>query len=413
MKPVFLKIILLLIVALLIGTGAESFASVPGPNDWPQWRGPNRDGISNETIQKNWPAEGPKVVWKAPSGDGYSGIVVVDGKLFTMHATRNEDLLVCLDAASGKEVWALAVDQAFQNDQGNGPRSTPSVDGDLVFGLSGNGKLVAANVKSGAKVWGHDLRAEYGARIPIWGVSTSPFVDGEMLLIEVGGSGDNGIIAFNKKSGKVIWKTATDTPGYSTPIAVTIDGVRQYLFFTGTALTSVTPSDGKKLWSHTWRTSYDVNAATPIFIAPDKVFISSGYNVGAAVLQIKGNQVSEVWRSQVMRNHWASPVLLGNFLYGFDEATLKCINVNTQEDKWAKRGLGKGALLYADNHLIVLSERGKLLLVEAKPDEYIEKASAQVLRGRCWTVPTLANGKLFVKNQEEIICLDVSTSGQL
>ncbi len=378
------------------------------PIDWPQWRGPNRDGISKETILKSWPAEGPKVIWKAPSGEGYSGIVVANGKMYTIHATRADELAVCLDAATGKEIWKTIIDQAFKNDQGNGPRSTPAVDGDLVYMLSAQGKLAALNAKTGAKVWGHDLRSEFGGQVPTWGVSTSPLVDGELLLVDVGGRGDNGVMAFNKKSGKVVWKTATDLPGYSAPISVTVNGVKQYLFFTGTALVSVSPTDGKKLWSHPWRTSYDVNAATPVFIPPDKVFISSGYNVGAAVLKIKGNQVEQVWRSQVMRNHWASPVLLGDYLYGFDEATLKCINVNTQEEKWATRGLGKGALIYADGHLIVLSERGKLLLVEAKPEQYVEKASVQVLRGRCWTVPTLANGKLYVKNQEEIVALDLT-----
>ena len=396
---------------LLVGAIAV-WASTP-PNDWPQWRGPNRDGISKETgILKAWPAEGPKVIWKAPSGEGYSGIVVANDKLYTLHATRTEELLVCLDAKTGKEVWRFVLDQPFQNDQGNGPRSTPSVDGDRVFALSASGKLAAINTKTGAKVWGHDLREEYGGKIPTWGVSTSPMVDGDLLLVDVGGSGDNGVMAFNKKTGSVVWKTATDVPGYSAPIVVTVGGVKQILFFTGTSLISVSPTDGKKYWSHPWRTSYDVNAATPVFISPDKVFISSGYNVGAAVLKIKGNQVEEVWKSQVMRNHWASPVLLGDYLYGFDEATLKCINVNTQEDKWAKRGLGKGALIFADGNLIVLSERGKLLLVEAKPDEHIEKTSAQVLRGRCWTVPTLANGRLYVKNQEEIVCLDL-TDGEL
>lgn len=388
----------------------SAIAVLASPPDWPQWRGPNRDGISKETILKSWPAEGPNVLWKAPSGEGYSGIVVANGRMYTIHATRADELAVCLDAATGKEIWKTTIDQSFKNDQGNGPRSTPAVDGDLVYVLSAQGKLAALNAKTGAKVWSHDLRSEYGGKIPTWGVSTSPLVDGELLLVDVGGSGDNGVMAFNKKNGSVVWKTATDLPGYSAPIAVTVNGVKQYLFFTGAALVSVS-TDGKKMWSHPWRTSYDVNAATPVFIPPDKVFISSGYNVGAAVLKIKGNQVEQVWRSQVMRNHWASPVLLGDYLYGFDEATLKCINVNTQEEKWAIRGLGKGALIYADGHLIVLSERGKLLLVEAKPDQYREKASVQVLRGRCWTVPTLANGKLYVKNQEEILALDLTDGG--
>ena len=411
----FVRIILLFAV---LGFAAAPF-TLAGPNDWPQWRGPNRDGISKETgLLKTWPEAGPKVLWKAPSGDGYSGIVVANGRLYTMHSTRSEELVVCLDAATGKEIWRFISDnQVYENQFGNGPRSTPIVDGELVFTLGGNGKLNALNAKTGAKVWSHDLRSEFGGQIPTWGVSTSPLVDGEMLFVDVGGSGGNGLMAFNKKSGKVAWKSNSSLPGYSAPIAVAVNGIKQILFFTGTALISASPTDGKQYWSYTWRTSYDVNAATPVLISPDKVFISSGYNTGAAVLRMKaangGVKIEEVWKSQVMRNHFASSVLVGDYLYGFDEATLKCININTQEEKWGKRGLGKGSLIYADGHLIVLSERGKLLLIEANPAEEIEKASAEVLRGRCWTVPTLANGKLYVKNQAEILCLDVTNSGQL
>jgi len=250
------------------------------------------------------------------------------------------------------------------------------------------------------------LREEYGAKIPTWGVSTSPLVYGDLLLVDVGGSGDHGFMAFNKASGKLVWEVGTEGPGYSAPIVIKVDGAEHALNFAGQSLISVDPKTGKKRWSFPWITDYDVNAATPLFLPPNKVFISTDYGKGSAMLKIGKSGVQELWRSKVMKNHFASSVLIDGYIYGFDSATLRCIDPNTQESKWAKRGFGKGSFMYADGHLIVLSERGKLVLVEAQPDAYVEKASAQMLRGRCWTVPTLLNGKLYIRNQKEILCLD-------
>ena len=397
-----------------------AFASGPGKktkNDWPQWRGPNRDGISKETgILKSWPEGGPKVLWSAPSGDGYSGISVTNGKLYTMYGQGSDEIAICLDAASGAELWRFKMGSKYTNQWGHGPRATPTVDGNLVFVLSGKGKLFALNATKGTEVWGHDLHNEYGGKIPTWGVSTSPLVEGNMLIVDVGGKDGHGLVAFNKKDGKVIWKSNSGIPGYSAPIAVTVNGTRQILSFAGKALVSVSPKDGKQYWHYSWVTSYDVNAATPVFIKPDKVFISSGNNKGAAVLKMKAAngtvEVEALWKSRIMRNFFSSSILVGDHLYGFDEGTLRCVNVNTHESKWAKRGFSKGSLMYADGHLIVLSEKGLLVLVEATPEAFVQKASAQVLKGRCWTVPTLVNGMLYVRNQKDMLCLDLSQGKQ-
>ncbi len=399
-----------------------AFASGPGKkskNDWPQWRGPNRDGISKETgILKSWPEDGPKVLWSAPSGDGYAGISVTNGKLYTMYGQRQgaDAIAICLDAASGEELWRFRMGSKFTNNFGHGPRATPTVDGNLVFVLSGEGKLFALNATKGTEVWGHDLHKEYGGKIPTWGVSTSPLVEGNMLIVDVGGKDGYGLVAFNKKNGKVIWKSASGIPGYSAPIAVTVNGTRQILSLAGKALVSVSPKDGKQYWHYSWVTDYDVNAATPVFIKPDKVFISSGYNKGAAILKMKAANgtvgVEEIWKGRGMHNHFSSSILVGDHLYGFDEKTLRCLNVNTQESKWEKKGFKKGSLMYADGHLIVLSEKGLLVLVEATPEAFVQKASAQVLKGRCWTAPTLVDGMLYLRNQKDILCLDLSDGNQ-
>jgi len=389
---------------------AKPSASATG--EWPQWRGPNRDGISAETgLLKSWPAGGPKVLWRAPSGEGYSGISVANGRAYTMLGNGNDELLVCFDPTTGKEVWRFRMDSQFYNDQGNGPRSTPTVDGNLVFAQGAQSMLCAVRADNGQKTWAIDLKKEYGAKVPTWGVSTSPLVEGELLLVDVGGKSGYSICAFNKATGKLVWNSQTDAPGYSAAIAITANGLRQAVFFTGTAAVSVSPKDGKMLWRYPWQTSYDVNAATPIFIPNDKVYISSGYGVGAAVLRIQGTNgslnVEPVWKSRVMKNHFSSSILHQGYIYGFDDAILTCINANTGEQKWQQRGFQKGSLIFVDGHLIILGERGNLALVEATPTGYKEKAAAEVLRGKCWTMPTLAGGKLFVRNQSEMLCLDL------
>lgn len=410
-----LMIVGLMTLGWTFGQKSADLKARPSENkvgEWPQWRGPNRDGISKETgLLKTWPTSGPKILWRAPSGEGYSGISVANGRAYTMYGQGNDELLICLDAATGKEIWRFKMDNQFYNDQGNGPRSTPVVDGNLVFVQGAKSMLLAVRADNGAKVWGIDLKKEYGAKIPTWGVSTTPLVEGDLLLVDVGGKSGHSICAFNKNTGKLVWNSQSDEPGYSAAIAVTMNGVRQAIFFTGTAAVSVSPKDGKMFWRYPWQTSYDVNAATPIFIPNDKIYISSGYGVGAAVLRVENHdgamRVEPVWRSRVMKNHFSSSILHDGYIYGFDDAILTCIDANTGEQEWQQRGFQKGSLIFADGHLIILGERGNLALVEATPTGYKEKAKAEVLRGKCWTMPTLAGGKLYIRNQSEMLCLDM------
>jgi outer membrane protein assembly factor BamB len=399
-----------LIFAMFVAaTGGNAQAS----KEWPQFRGLNRDGISSETgLLKTWPATGPKVVWRVPVGDGYSSMAVTGGRLYTMEAKGDDEFVVCLDAPTGKEIWRVRSDVNFMNDQGNGPRATPTVENGIVYALGAQAKLYALDAKDGKKIWRKDLQKELGAKLPIWGYASSPLVEGNLLVVPVGGSEQNAIVAFDKGNGSIIWKSQTDEPGYSSPIAITVNGLRQIIAFSGTALYSLSPKDGTMLWRYPWKTDWFVNAATPIFIPDDKLFISTSYDHGGALLRVKviGDKASveEVYLTKEMKNHFNSSVLYEGHLYGFDNSVLKCLDAATGEEKWSKSGMGKGSLILADGHLIVLSERGLLALVEATPVEYREKASAQVLQGKCWTHPSLSNGKLYLRNQKELVCLDVT-----
>ncbi len=382
--------------------------------DWAQWLGPERNGQSRETgLLKAWPAEGPSEVWRIQGGEGFSGISIARGRIYTMFARGDDEFVVCLDAATGKELWRFRSDSNFPDHQGgNGPRSTPAVNGDQVFALSAHGKLYALNAASGTKQWGRDFVRQFGSHTPRWGFSSSPLVEGDLVLAEVGGQGESALVAFDRKNGHQVWSSQSDKPSYSSPIVFTAAGTRQVVFFTAEGPVALAPADGQLLWRYPWRTSYDVNAATPVFIAPDKVFISSGYDTGAALLKIKqgGTKVEKVWRNREMKNQMATSVRHGNHLYGFDDGTLKCIQVGNGETAWGKRGFGRGTLITADGHLLVLGEGGVLALVEATPAEYRERGRVEVLKGKCWTVPSLAGGKLYVRDEHEVVCLEVAAS---
>jgi outer membrane protein assembly factor BamB len=404
--------LLALILAGALGAVALA-APDAGKGDWPQYRGPQRTGISQETgLLKKWPEAGPKLVWRVPLGDGYSGIAVVGGRAYTMYSKGGEEFAAAFDVATGKESWKFRVDAARDDDMGAGPRSTPTVDGDVVFVVGAKGMVHALNAASGEKIWSKDLKAEVGAQVPQWGISTSPLVEGDLLLVDAGGGKNKSLAALDKKTGAVRWTAHSDRPGYSSPLAVTIAGVRQVLSFAGTSLVSVAATDGKVLWSLPWETSYDVNAAMPVLIPPDRVFISSGYDKGGAVYRVKkegeGFKTEEVWNTRVMKNHFNSSIHYGGYLYGFDDATLKCVDAATGEEKWRQRGFQKGSLLIADGHLVILSEAGLLLLAEATSAAYKEEGRMQVLEGRTWTMPSLAGGKLYLRNQKEMVALELA-----
>ncbi len=379
--------------------------------EWPQWRGPNRDGVSQETgLLTSWQQDEPKVLWKIPFGHGYSGISISGGRLYTMFAQGNDEYAVCLNASNGEEIWRFRTGSKFTNNHGDGPRSTPTVNGDVVFVLGAKGKLHALDARTGEKLWGYDLVDEFGSKVPRWGFATSPLVEANLLVVEVGGKDGKSVVAFDIKSGDVIWTSAIDAPAYSSPIAITFNGIRQLIILTSNGPVSVSPTDGQVYWKYHW--SKGINIATPVFIPESQIFVSAAYDKGAALVKMKADggavTVDEVWKSRVMKNHFNASVLHRDYLYGFDNTILKCIEANTGEEQWVARGFGKGSLIYADGNLIVLGDAGRLTLVEATPTEYREKGDIQLLHGKCWTAPTLAGGKLYLRNHEELVCLDAT-----
>ena len=387
--------------------------------DWPQFRGVHRDGVSAETdLPRSWPAEGPRVVWKRAIGEGYSGISVVGDRLYTMDSDGTAEYVLALEAGSGKEVWRVPAGPKLIDSMGNGPRTTPTLDGGTVYAMGSHGRLLALKAADGAKIWEVDLPQAFAAKRPNWGYSGSPLIDGDLLILEVGGKDGRGVVAFEKATGKVRWGALDGDPAYSSPVMMTIGGIKQYVMprRAGSQTVALRP-DGSVLWTHPGPFSV---IASALFIPPDKVYVSGGDDAGAVLMRIKTQEgteggkatVEELWKTRTMKNHFNDAVLVGPHLYGFDNATFKCLSVATGEQTWASRGLGKGSLLAADgNLLIVLSDQGTLVLVEATPDAYTELARFQAMEGKAWTAPALANGRLYLRDNDEIVALEMKAPG--
>jgi len=378
--------------------------------DWPQWRGPNRDGISKETgLLKQWPATGPALVWKATgAGGGYSSLAISGGRIFTMGVRAGRENVIAFDVATGKELWATPHGAVFSNDRGDGPRGTPTVDGDRLYALGGNGDLSCLDTKTGKIVWTLNILQKFGGENPKWGISESPLVIGEKVLVNPGGPNAS-VMALNKKDGTVIWKTQSDQAGYSSAMPVQIGGTTQIVFFTDQRALGVDLKDGKFLWSYPKASNNVANVATPI-VRGNRVFVSSDYGTGAALVEIKADGTAqEVYFTKEMRNHHSSSILIGDYLYGFSSGILTAMRFDTGAVAWKDRSVGKGSLVYADGNLYAFSENGVVGLIEATPTGYVEKGRFRIQQDSLptWTHPVIAGGRLYLRDQNTIYAYDV------
>ena len=376
---------------------AAAAASAAFAADWAQWRGPTRDGISTETgWSHTWGADGPKVLWKTSVGIGCSSFTAVGDRVYTIGNKENIDTVFCFDAASGKIIWKHSYPQPLDpNMFEGGPGCSPAIDGPRVYTLARHGLLLC--LEEGRVVWSKHLVKDFGAKQPTWGYSCSPLVLGDLLLLDVGAKGASAV-ALNKLTGETVWKVGDEAASYSSPIIITPGENPSVAFFNAFGLVVRTARDGKELWRFPWKTNYDVNAATPIPVG-DALFISSGYNHGGALIRPAAGKGEAVWENKAMRNQINSSVLWQGHLYGFDESSFNCLEAATGAVKWKQPGLGKGSLILADGKLVIMSEKGKLVVARPSPEKFESLAEAQVLgKDHCWVVPTLAHGRLFVRN---------------
>ena len=407
--------------AFLLATSIATISSIAAlpanASDWPQFRGPNRDDISTETgLLKQWPAEGPKRVWLFENaGQGYSGFSVVGGKLFTTGTRDGKEILFALDTVTGKELWATPIADILGNGWGDGPRGTPTVDADRVYALSGKGNLVCADASSGKMRWTKSMQ-ELGGKTPGWGYTESPLVDGKLILATPGG--ENGtMVALDKMTGAPVWQSAEITEGaqYSSIVPATIGGKKQYVQLVMQTLFGVDAESGKVVWRTPWSGKTAV-IPTPI-VKGDEVFVSSGYGVGCMKVKVSGSEATNVFLNKDLENHHGGVIRVGDWLYGHSKDGWTCMNFADGTVKWKeKAALGKGAIACADGMLYCLEEKsGNVVLAEASPNGWSEKgrfkldpqATIRNPKGAIWTHPVIANGKLYLRDQNYIYAYDV------
>lgn len=381
-------------------------------DDWPQWRGPRRDGISAERgLLQTWPQGGPPPAWTAKgAGEGYSSFAAANGRLYTLGARGAVEYVMAFDAASGKKLWEVEHGRRFGNDRGDGPRGTPTVDGGQLYAYGASGDLSAMDAATGKTIWKVNVLRQFGGSNITWGLSESPLVLADRVLVNAGGRNAS-IVALKKSDGSILWKTQSDEAGYSSAVVAEAGGVRQAIFFTGQRALGVKVDDGSLLWSYSQVANGTANIATPI-VRGNHVFLSSAYGTGAALLELTpGGKAREVYFTRQMRNHHASSVLIGDHLYGFSDAILTAMEFTTGRMAWQDRSVGKGSVVFADNRLYLFSEGGVVGLAEANPAGYREHGRFSIQRASSlptWSHPIVSNGRLHLRDQDTIYAYNVA-----
>ncbi len=401
--------------------GDSSTVEAPVDNtpvgEWPQFRGPNRDNVSREAgLLQKWPDDGPKLAWKTTGvGIGFSSLAVTQGRIYTMGNRGDDEYLMALDAQNGAELWALKTGTAYRNNYGDGPRSTPTVDEDRVYAMGANGDLVCVGAAKGDQVWAMNILEQFGGSNITWGISESVLIDGDKLICTPGGKQAT-MVALNKLTGKVIWKSQvpqSPQAAYSSPIVIEVDGNRQYVNFVHTGVMGVKASDGKPLWGNDQSANGTANCAMPLFYE-DGVFSASGYGKGGALVNLSGNkgntEAKFVYHTPRMKNHHGGMVVIGGYIYGFDEDVLTCLEWKTGKVRWNNRSVGKGSLTVADGMLYLRGEAGPVALAEVTPDGYNETGrfdQPDRSEKQAWAYPVVAGGKLYLRDLDTLLVYNV------
>jgi outer membrane protein assembly factor BamB len=404
---------------------ASAHASGTG-EDWYQWRGPNRDGISpDKGLLKQWPAGGPPLAWKATGlGTGYSSVSICGDRIFTMGDVGDRCKLLALGLADGKILWTADVGKPGGN-RGAGPRSTPATDGTLVFALGQHGELLCAEAATGKEVWRKSFVSDFGGKAPGWFYSESPLLDGNTVVCTPGGS-RGAVVALEKASGKTVWQSQEFKDGaqYASLVPTDLGGVRQYVVFTMESVAGIAAKDGKLLWRAD-RQGKTAICATPI-LREGLIFVSSAYNVGCNAFQVTAAngqfKAEEVYSGKQMMNHHGGMILVGDHAYGLGDGHLKCLEIKTGKVVWQDRCVGKGSIAYADGRLICRGEGGgmakaganakpsEVALVEASPAGYKELGRFSLERvggDGAWAHPVVFGGKLYIRDWDDLFCYDV------
>ncbi|MGE0757645.1 MAG: PQQ-binding-like beta-propeller repeat protein [Pirellulaceae bacterium] len=418
------RFVLSLAVAVLVGAGhahAQAPDASTADGEWPQFMGPQRNGISSETgLLVTWPAGGPRVSWRVSGGVGMSGIAVRAGRAVTLVQREGRQWLVGLDANNGQTLWQADLAPAYQNAMGNGPRATPCIAGGKVFALTGEGVLAAVDLRDGRRLWSVATLKELGGQEAEYGMASSPLVAGNVVIVTVGAERGT-VAAFDVGSGQLRWTAGQGPAGYSSPVLRRFAAGQQVVAFCGRAALGLDPTRGTVLWQYPFDTNYDCNIALPIEIQ-GRIFLSAGEDHGSALLDVRpagdGFEVQPVWESlgsdSVLRSEWQTPLYADGYLYGMDNVGgagpithLTCIDAATGERKWQQARFGKGNLIAADGKLFLTTMKGELIVARMSSERYEELGRMTVL-GSTRQAPALAGRRLYVRDERDIVCIDVA-----
>jgi outer membrane protein assembly factor BamB len=396
-----------------------SSAALAQSAEWPQWGGPHRDFKSDvKGLAATWPADGPKQLWSRPLGEGYSGISASDGRLFTMYRTGDREVIISMDAATGKTAWEYSYEAPFTRDydmsNGPGPHATPLVTGNYVFAAGATSKLHCLDKQTGKVIWSRDLIKEFNGTIRVNGYSCSPLAYKETVIMMVGGAG-SAIVALNKKDGSVAWKKHDFKNSTSSPLLINVDGQDQLVAFMFDEIVGVNPGGGELLWSHPHPTDFGLNTSMPVWGEDNLLFVSSGYNGGSRAIRLSraGGKtvVEEVWAHKLMRVHFSNIIRVGDFVYGssgdFGPAPFTALNVKTGKVAWRNRGFPRSSFVLADGRFIILDEDGHLALATATPEGLTVHAKVALLKNNSWTAPALVGTRLYLRDRKNILAIDL------
>jgi outer membrane protein assembly factor BamB len=401
---------------ILASTALAVAAAVPAAAvDWPQFLGPSRNGTYDGPLANSWPAAGPRVVWRKPVGQGFSGPAVVQNRVILFHRVGDREVVESLDARTGNSQWQYGYPTTYRDDFGfdEGPRAVPVVADGIVYTFGAQGQLHAVDLERGTRIWSEDTAARFNVPKGFFGAGGSPLVEGGRVIVNAGG-GKAGIVAFDAKSGKVLWTATDHEASYSSGVGATIGGRRLVVFLTREGLVGLDPADGRVQFQQRWRArmAASVNAATPIVVG-DLIFISAEYGPGAGVFRVEGQKLVPLWSSdEVLSNHYATSVYRDGHLYGYHGRqefgpSFRAVELRTGTVKWSEEKFRAGSVILAGDRLVILRESGELILAPASPQAFEPLARAQVLRGVVRPYPAIADGFLFARNENTLVCLDL------
>lgn len=390
-------------------------SKLEGSSFWSGFRGPKRDGhYTEQPVLTDWPREGLKPLWRQPAGGGYASFAIAQGRAFTIEQRREQEVAVAYDVATGRELWHQGWKAEFKEELGgDGPRATPSVDGERVYFLGALGEFRCMEAASGKLVWRRNIVEENRAPELTYGMSSSPLIWEEKVIVTPGGPRGRSVAAYHKVTGEPLWHSQDDEAAYSSPMEVELAGERHLLVACETRVLGLAPNDGRLLWEFPWVVqASNRNIAQPLVVSSNRVFLSAGYGTGCVVVEVTRQggqfQARQVWRNKNMKNKFTSSVFWKGYIYGLDEDMLVCLNAENGRREWKEGRYGYGQLVLASEHLIILTGDGELALVPARPEKHTELCRFEAIRGKTWNHPALGGGKLMVRNAYEMACFDVA-----